>query len=85
MLGLKLVSDHLESVQDDETLELVQEMSESCAVAIDTLNDMLLYEKIEGNLFSLDPEEVCLKDVVRDNFRLFRVQVHPNHVFFVTI
>jgi signal transduction histidine kinase len=80
MLGLKLVEEKLTSSNDQESLELIREMSASCSVAVDTLNDLLLYEKIEGDMFSLDLEEVSIGNVIKETVRLFRIQVESTYL-----
>ena len=53
-------------VLEDRTsiVELVRHMLDSSASAASTLNDLLLYEKIEDNLLSIEPTRVHLFDVV---------------------
>ena len=53
------------------TVELVRHMLDSSASAANTLNDLLLYEKIEDNLLSIEPTRVHLFDVVGNSIAPF--------------
>jgi signal transduction histidine kinase len=64
---------HQRSVKDS-LQELVTDIHVSSSIAIDILNDLLLYEKIDGNLLSLDLSPVPLWSFVEEVLKVFRIQ-----------
>ena len=65
----------LESVIDHE---LINDMLHSGDVAVNILNDLLMYEKIEGNLLNMEVEEAYIPAVIQDAAKLFKIQVYYN-------
>jgi signal transduction histidine kinase len=47
-------SDQSSAFHMNGAFDMVDEIKESCDIAIDILNDLLLYEKLEGGILSLD-------------------------------
>ncbi|RYH28640.1 HAMP domain-containing histidine kinase [archaeon] len=78
ILGLRLLDQELNTVNEnrDETLlhDLVSDIDSSCAIAVDMLNDLLLYEKIEGGLVSLETTDVPVWDSMKEVLKVFRIQ-----------
>lgn len=64
------------TVSEESLLDLIHDTSQSCNIAIEILNDLLLYEKIDGGLLALDSHEVLLWPFVLDVLKLFDVQVN---------
>lgn len=62
--------------QRDESLlmDIVADINSSCGIAVDILNDLLLYEKIEGGLVALETADVLAWDMVKEVLRVFRIQ-----------
>ena len=56
-------------------LELIRDMRDSSVIAVNTLNDLLLYEKIESNMLTIELTKVKLFDVVADVIKMFKIQV----------
>ena len=70
--------EHLEGVSneaEESLLELIHDTSQSCDIAIEILNDLLLYEKIDGGLLVLEEKEILLWPFILDVLKLFDVQV----------
>ncbi len=61
------------SKSDIETM--LNEIELSCRVAVDILNDLLLFDKIEEGLVMLQKTPVDLVDCVRQCVGMFQVQV----------
>jgi len=55
-------------------VELVADVNQACNTAIEILNDLLLYEKIDGGLVVLDAQEVIVDNLVSEVLKLFAVQ-----------
>lgn len=76
-LGLQLLAKEANKkhVQATNFLELIEDTSHACNIAIDILNDLLLYEKIDGGMLTLETAVVNVQDFVADVVRLFNLQV----------
>jgi len=59
----------------DSWLELIADTYQACNIAVDILNDLLMYEKIDGGLMALDASEVSLWPLMDEVFKMFNVQV----------
>ena len=66
--------------QPDSVLSMVQEMRDSSETAVSILNDLLMYEKIESNMLSVEPTRVHLLDIVEDTVKMFKIQVYTYHI-----
>lgn len=65
----------------NQIMELVGDTGQAITIAIDTLNDLLLYEKIDGGLLVLDAQEVILWPYIEEVLKIFKVQVCKFHSF----
>jgi len=70
----KLQQQH-EEVEMSSFLDLIQDTSHACNIAIDILNDLLLYEKIDGGLMTLETAVVNVQVFVEDVVKSFVLQV----------
>ena len=50
-------------------------MRDSSETAVNILNDLLLYEKIESNLLTIESTRVGLHNVLSDVVNMFKIQV----------
>jgi len=55
-------------------LKLVEESNDSCEIAIDILNDILTYDKLDSNDLKLHTREICVRQLVMDNCKGFANQ-----------
>lgn len=77
-LGLRILESE---VQDMGTAETVLDVKDSCNKALDTLNELLLYDKLESGSLKLDVETVLPWQLIRDVVRSFQLQVrHAPHI-----
>lgn len=64
------------SVQNcNKLVELITDISQACNISIEILNDLLMYEKIDGGLMVLEKQEISLGSFVEEVLKLFSVQV----------
>lgn len=56
-------------------IEVVADITQACNIAVEILNDLLMYEKIEGGLLQLEKEEVEIGPFVAEVLKLFSMQV----------
>ena len=55
--------------------EIVEEIHCSCDIAVNILNDLLTYEKLEGGILESHMKRVCVWSLLRETIRLFQLQV----------
>jgi signal transduction histidine kinase len=77
LLGLNLLeTDIKEGVTDTAVLtELISDATSSCTIAIGILNDLLMYEKIDGGLLTLERAETPVWEFVEGVLKVFLIQV----------
>jgi len=76
MMGLQHLQEDLrKSGASPQRIETVEDAIESCEIAVKTLNNMLLYDKIETKLLVLDKEPVLVMPIINKIIQLFRTQV----------
>ena len=64
--------ERIEEIQ--QSLELVDAMHDAARTAVDILNDLLLYEKVESNMMVIEPVNVHLFDAVANAVGIFKIQ-----------
>jgi signal transduction histidine kinase len=72
-----LLTEELKSstdVRDIERYDTLYDVNRSCEAAIDILNDLLCYEKIESGILVLHKEEVTVQPYLFDCLSIFAVQ-----------
>lgn len=77
LLGMKLLSNEMKQIPNPlrSTLsDLLSDTNLSCTIAVETLNDLLMYEKIDGNLLSLEIAEVRLWPFIDEVLQVFQIQ-----------
>ena len=81
-MGLKLLEKDLQKADlvDKSSLarllETVRDSEMSCTAAVEILDDMLAYEKLDAGLMLLDKTTLPAWDFIRDTVHPFNVQVH---------
>ena len=75
-MGLQVLSDDLKKIGATDTiLATVKTLEHASDVAIDILNDLLLYDKLDSGLLKLDIQKICLIPFVTDIAEPFQLQV----------
>ena len=75
-LGLKLLQDEMTKKHEDLVmLETVHDIKDSCDIAVNILNDLLTYEKLEGGLLSVDLKPQNAMHFIKATIRPFTIQV----------
>ncbi len=73
-LGLQLAQEEYYLLEMDEKKVYV-DATEACSTAINVLNDLLMYDRIEAGNVSLDIQYVSSKPFLHKTVRLFQLQV----------
>ena len=83
-LGLNLSLDHIpHNTTDLSEIERRQTLTETvsaCSAALDILNELLLYDKLESGVLVLNKEYVCISDIIYDSIKMFNVQVREKNI-----
>ena len=75
-LGLRYLSDELPKyIQDQDILDTVATSQSACAVSVNTLTDLLTFDKIEDGELKLDRQEISVKEMVLAATSIFAAQV----------
>ena len=80
-LGLELLEAELvEAKVPDATMDIVHTLRESSLVAVDILNELLLYEKIEAGIMALDASVAFFKPLLETTVRPFQIPARSKGV-----
>lgn len=70
--GLDLLA-RMNAMLNDDSLELIDEIRSACKVAIEILNDLLTYEKLDSNILVLERSVYDLFDILRKVCDMFAI------------
>ena len=82
-LGLKLLTDNMKSSKnpkDIETYDTLRDVNLSCTTALDILNDLLSFDKLESGILQLHKQEIAVIPFVTDCFAMFTVQARESGI-----
>jgi signal transduction histidine kinase len=74
-MGIQLARKQLDQNNPADASSILHDVEESCVTAVDILNDILLYDKIEDGRMELDKTIVTAHKLVNSVVNLFMVQV----------
>eukprot|EP00607_Mallomonas_marina_P002733 CAMPEP_0182439296 /NCGR_PEP_ID=MMETSP1167-20130531/86351_1 /TAXON_ID=2988 /ORGANISM="Mallomonas Sp, Strain CCMP3275" /LENGTH=582 /DNA_ID=CAMNT_0024632967 /DNA_START=852 /DNA_END=2600 /DNA_ORIENTATION=- len=74
IMGLQVLAEDLKASQDRESMETVSDIHRSCDVAVQVLNELLTFDKLEGGTLMLEKTEVNAMELITDIVHLFQVQ-----------
>ena len=74
IMGLQVLADELETTNPD-SLESVQEVRTSCDIAVNVLNELLMFDKLEGGTLMLEKTRVKALDLIAKTIAHFQIQV----------
>lgn len=73
MSGLEYLNSFQEGIST-EAADIIRDIKSACSVAIDILNDLLTYEKIDSNILALDKSPCDVVLLVKKVFNMFKIQ-----------
>ena len=79
MSGLEFM-DSFKDVLGSELMETLGDIKNACGVAIDILNDLLTYEKLDSNILTLDKSPCDFVDLVRRVCSMFQIQARYSNI-----
>lgn len=79
-MGIELLTSHpfISTPQTPDSIdvrEILSDMNLSCDSAINTLNDLLLFEKIEDGKMKLERKSILIADLITKSVKPFDIQV----------
>jgi signal transduction histidine kinase len=74
-MGIQLARKQLAQNNVEDAGSILHDVEESCVTAVDILNDILLYDKIEDGRMELDKTDISAQKLVKSVADLFMVQV----------
>mmetsp|Transcript_2368 Transcript_2368/g.2484 ORF Transcript_2368/g.2484 Transcript_2368/m.2484 type:complete len:446 (+) Transcript_2368:50-1387(+) len=84
--GLDVLKRKLETIPNaDDEIEILKEIKIACNIAIETLNDILTFDKIEGGQLRLEKTVVHVFDFIRTAVRPFLIQAEQLGIFLTVI
>ena len=78
--GLQLLETKLEGIVDIDILDIILDLKQSCRDAVDILDDLLSYEKIDSNLLLIEKTPLDIRSFVKESLRPFAVQARLSQV-----
>ena len=86
LMGLRLMLDDFKRSRprpgsvDADRLDTLKDINSSCVAALDILNDLLCFNKLEAGLLELHKETVCPGAFVKESVAMFNVQARDSGV-----
>ena len=77
-MGIEQITSKTLNVEDH--LDTLEEVDEACEVALEVLNDLLMYDKLENGRAKLKKEEVNTLDFISNNLKTFSVLKQCNAI-----
>jgi signal transduction histidine kinase len=87
-LGLKLLTNELKSSKnpkDMERYDTLCDVNMSCTAAVDILNDLLCYEKLESGILELHKENITVDSFIKECASMFSAQARECGVTISTV
>jgi signal transduction histidine kinase len=82
-LGLKLLTDEIETSSDPKDIDRYSTLCDvnlACRTAVDILNDLLCFDKIESGVLEVHKHEVSLLPFIKDCVGMFSAQAREGGV-----
>ena len=71
-LGLQLLKSE---AMEQLSIDTIDDIKLSIDIAVNMLNDLLVYEKLEGNIMQLHCNNIRIQELIADTIRPFTLQV----------
>ena len=78
MTGLKLIEREISKQEIDANsgvLDMINDVKLSCDAAVDLLNDLLAYEKLDAGIMTLEKTKINARQFIRKAMHPFYIQV----------
>jgi signal transduction histidine kinase len=68
--------------KEQELLQILTEVSSAADVALNILNELLLYDKLEKGMLKLNKQEINVFELVQESIKMFAVQLREKSIIF---
>ena len=75
IMGLDLLSEDSTINGNKDNLKTVTDIKTSCDVAVNVLNELLMFDKLEGGTLLLERVEIDIIEFMQEVVQLFQIQV----------
>ena len=75
IMGLQVLAEELEGA-DAETKQSLREVRTSCDIAVNVLNELLMFDKLEGGTLMLEKTKAKALELITKTIAPFQIQVH---------
>ena len=83
VMGVTVLADRMrQKSKDDPNLEILEDLSVSLETSVEILDELLLYEKLDGDLLVLDKSRFPLCPFLSDTIRPFHLQATEGDISF---
>ena len=82
-LGLKLLTGEMKASKDPRDIERYDTLCDvniSCMAAVDILNDLLCYEKLDSGILQLHKENITVRLFLNDSVSMFSAQAREGGI-----
>jgi signal transduction histidine kinase len=83
VLGLQLLTEQMKKGKeavDVERYDMLCDVNMSCGAAVDILNDLLCYEKLESGILDLHPQNISIIPFLSETVAMFALQARDSGV-----
>jgi signal transduction histidine kinase len=83
VLGLQLLTEQMKKGKeavDVERYDILCDVNMSCGAAVDILNDLLCYEKLESGILDLHPQNISVIPFLSDTVEMFALQARGSNI-----
>ena len=75
IMGLQVLIEALQSPADMENLDTANDVKNACDVAVNVLNEVLTFDKLESGTLMLEKSTVHAMGLVEETVSMFQIQV----------
>ena len=75
IMGLQVLVEALQATRDKENLDTAHEVRRSCDTAVNVLNELLIFDKLESGTLMLEKTTVSAVGLVEETVSMFQIQV----------
>lgn len=80
IMGLQVLTQSLNTYNDHDNLEVVQDISKSCDIAVNILNELLTFDKLQSGTLLIEKSRVNAMSLVEETVRPFQIQARQANI-----
>ena len=75
IMGLDLLMEEYIGYKNEDDLKTVQDIKKSCDIAVNVLNELLMFDKLESGTLLIEKVEIDVLNFIQDSMQMFQIQV----------